>query len=433
MSNNNESVEAQARSGHTSGRNRRDPLTHINLGGADVLWDASQGVPWELGDAVYHDNVGFIEHNAGVQIASDSEGEIAWQRFYDLNKNIIMRSTYYADNSNGSIIFYICGATARFESNNNSVYVETSEFTSDNYYTGDYLADATWRTVELIYEYLKDDERYLTVLMNGKHICRVNIGGGYDTYPFVGTYAYSSGNIYIRNMTVRSAEPWINVYKPYIEKKKDAIFILTNDNYVDYVSDPMGDIDHEANNLIAFMEDNSIVYNTFTDISESGWQTIKATAGYILIPELESGNILPDMSSGAKNEVNGFVSAGGRLLMFSPTSHDLVPFLNDIFGFSMDTLGEGAPITLTMAGAALFPDESSTISGNDATSSIDITTLPSEAVTIYHGGGTNESVVTMIPHGNGRIYVFGWDWFNASPLGGQDGGWLHLLNTFLQS
>jgi hypothetical protein len=216
------------------------------------------------------------------RLTSNSEGEIGWYREYDLTKDIILRSTYYADNSNGIIIFYIMGALAIFDLSTNNLVVETSEFTSDVYYTGDYLADSTWKTVELIYEYLTDDERYLTVLLNGKHMCRVNIGGDYDTYPYVGADAGSFGNVYLRNMTVKSAQPWKNVYRPYIRKKKDAIFILTNDNYVDYVPDPMGDNDHEANNLIAFMEDNSIVYDTFTDISESGWQTIKATAGYIL-------------------------------------------------------------------------------------------------------------------------------------------------------
>ena len=36
-------------------------------------------------------------------------------------------------------------------------------------------------------------------------------------------------------------------------------------------------------------------------------------------------------------------------------------------------------------------------------------------------------------NGSGKIYVFGWDWFGAVPLGGQDGGWLHLLHSVLES
>jgi hypothetical protein len=48
MSNNSESVEAQGRRGHSSSKKTRDPLAHINLGDADVLWDASQGEPWNL-------------------------------------------------------------------------------------------------------------------------------------------------------------------------------------------------------------------------------------------------------------------------------------------------------------------------------------------------------------------------------------------------
>ena len=433
MSNNNESVKAQGRRGHSSSKKTRDPLAHINLGDADVLWDASQGEPWDLEDDLLYPDVSFADHNSGVQLTSNSEGEIGWYREYDLTKDIILRSTYYADNINGIIIFYIMGVQAIFDFPSNNVFVETSEFTSEYYYTGDYLADSTWKTVELIYEYLTDDERYLTVLLNGKHMCRVNIGGDYDTYPYVGAYAGSFGNVYMRNMTVKSAQPWKNVYRPYIRKKKDAIFILTNDNYVDYVPDPMGDDEHEANNLIAFMEDNSIVYNTFTDISETGWQTIKATAGYILIPELEKGDILPDMSAGAKNEVNSFVSSGGNLLMFCQGNGDLVEFLNDIFSFSLVDNNPAEPISITVAGSALFPSESGTLPDNSDTDSFDTTTLPVDSVTIYEGNGSNQSVVVMIPYGSGKIYVLGWDWFGAAPLGGSDGGWLHLLQSVLQS
>ena len=54
-------------------------------------------------------------------------------------------------------------------------------------------------------------------------------------------------------------------------------------------------------------------------------------------------------------------------------------------------------------------------------------------MTIYEGSGPNQSVVTMIPYGSGKIYVLGWDWFDASPLGGEDGGWLSLLESILQS
>jgi hypothetical protein len=52
---------------------------------------------------------------------------------------------------------------------------------------------------------------------------------------------------------------------------------------------------------------------------------------------------------------------------------------------------------------------------------------------IYEGSGPNQSLVTMIPYGSGKIHVLGWDWFDAAPIGAEDGGWLHLLESILQS
>jgi hypothetical protein len=184
---------------------------------------------------------------------------------------------------------------------------------------------------------------------------------------------------------------------------------------------------------MAYLDDNTIAYETFTDISESGWDSVVSLAGYVVIPEIENSDILPDMSADAKSAVSNFVSSGGNLLMFNPSNGDVVAFLNDIFSFSINDNNPSEPISLTVSGSSLFPSESATIPDLSATSSLDITTLPVSSVTIYEGNGANESVVTMIPYNSGKIYVLGWDWYNASPLGGEDGGWLHLLESILQS
>ena len=435
MSNNNNSVEAQGRRGHRSGKKSRDPLVHINIGDKDVLWDAADGAPWDIDD-LYVSNAVFVDHNYGVNLNDGPSGEMAWYREYNLNKSIHLKSTFKYGSSSGeyAVIFFVCGISVYFVTGDGYYcFVETSEYQSDNYFTGDNLDDDVWRTAEVIYEYLTDDVQYVTVLLNGKHMCKVNVGGGFSSYPFVGAYGYSGSSIYIRSMSVKSAEPWKNVYTPHIKKTKDEIFILINDNYVDYVPDPMGDSDHEANNLIALFDIDTINYQTFTDISESGWTTVNLTAGYILIPELEHDDILPDLTSGAKNIINNFVSSGGKLIMFNPGNGDVIQFLNDIFSFSITDDDAYTPINITIAGSALFPSESSTLPSLSATSSLNTSTLPPDSVVIYEGSGTNQSVVTKIPYGSGKIFVMGWDWYDAEPLGVENGGWLHLLESILQS
>jgi len=440
---NNQEVTAQNFIHGHSGLKNRNPLVKTNIGDKDILWNASQGAPWDVDpDADYDGSATYLDHNVGIRLTDAIQsqyGEAYWYREFDLTKDIYVKGTFLSGLGTGGDLcgLYLCGVSVYFnEYAGNVVVVETSEFTSDEYYVADVLDDVTWRTFEVIYEYKKSDVRYVTVLVDGKHICRVNVGGGYNTYPFAGVFAYtgaSTNTHYCKSFEVRSAIPWLTVYQPIIRNKKDKIYILINDTYVDYVLDPMGGSEHEANNLIALFDDNSIAYQTFTDISESGWTTVNSTAGYILIPEIEHDDILPDLTSGAKNKINSFVNSGGKLVMFNPGNGDVVQFLNDIFSFSIIDSGAYEPINITVAGSALFPSESSTLPSLSATSSLDISTLPPDSVVIYEGSGTNQSVVTKIPYGSGKIYVMGWDWYDAAPLGVEDGGWLHLLESILQS
>ncbi len=439
---NNQEVTAQGgRIGHRSGKSNRDPLLSVNIGAPKIFWNACQGAP---SDAFSQGDASYDNHNTGLILTPNSanqSGTVYWNRPYDLTKDVYIKGTFLAGLGTGgnNCGIYFCGVYVYFNDTDNSIYVETSEFTSDGYVSGDILGDATWRTFEVIYEYKTSDVRYVTVLMNGKHICRVDIGGGYTTDSNVGVFANTATltNIhYCKSFEVRSAIPWLTINVPKILKKRDGIYILINDTYVDYVADPMGGNVYEPNNIMAYLDANTIAYETFADISESGWLNVVSLAGCVMIPELESGDISPDMSAGAKSAVNNFVSNGGKLLMFAPDNGDVIPFLNDIFSFSIISGGEGGisePISLTVAGSALFPSESPTIPILSDTSYLETSTLPAESVTIYEGSGANKSVVTMIPYGSGKIYVLGWDWFDASPLGGEDGGWLSLLESILQS
>jgi hypothetical protein len=154
---------------------------------------------------------------------------------------------------------------------------------------------------------------------------------------------------------------------------------------------------------------------TFTDISEESFESF--AGGKIIIPELEESDLNPDLTNGARDAIATFVSNGGDLIIFNPDSGDTINVLNETFGISLNTNGVSEPISLTEAGAVLFPSESSTIPSNNETDSLDTTTLPPDSVTIYAGDEPNQSLVTMIPYGTGKIYVMGWDWYDAAPVG----------------
>ena len=220
-----------------------------------------------------------------------------------------------------------------------------------------------------------------------------------------------------------------------IEKVKDlpeivstgGVYILVNNDYVDYE----GGEGAEASNLVILMDQIGISYETFTDISSSTFESL-SSGSKLLIPELERGSLYPNLSNEAKSAIDNFVGNGGKLIMFAPSSGNLINFINNIFGFSLTGSDINSPISLSVEGAALFSNESSTISDNDATSAINTASLPEGSVSIYEGSGENQTVVAMIPYNSGEIYILGWDWFSAAPDYSQDGGWNHLLQSILE-
>jgi hypothetical protein len=449
----------------------RNPLQPEALGDSPIVWNSGMGDPTLLG-ANLNGNASFVDADKGVILSTDSvesSGSLYWQNNFDYANDLYIKMTIHADHISGSgglgwtlflgsdtnytfiddetgsiNVFFDDGFYGSAFTDAVSLWVDGTKVGGEgsNYYVVDPLDNSISKNVEVLFQHDKSNFNYITVFIDGKYICKANVGTWTPGGNFIGVSAASSSdseyvnNHYIKSMEVRSIVPWINVNYPKIPKKNDKIFILINDTYVDYV---VGESfsSNETNNIMAYLDANSIAYETFTDISEFGWNDLVYTgrAGYVIIPELENSDILPDLTSGAKNKINNFVSSGGKLLMFSPGSGDAVPFLNDVFSFSI-TGGEGGasePISLTVDGSGLFPSESATIPNLSNTSSLDTTSLPVNSVTIYEGNGADESVVTMIPYGSGKIYVLGWDWFDAAPIGPEDGGWLNLLESILQS
>jgi hypothetical protein len=218
-----------------------------------------------------------------------------------------------------------------------------------------------------------------------------------------------------------------------IKTNPSDVYVFINQNYVDYVVDPGVSYDHEANNLLALFEEQNISYKTFTDMNEYTISSIPNTKK-IVIPELEQGYLAPDLGVETKNALSNFVDSGGTLIMFCPNSGDPLLVLNDVFQFNLQTGLQGDDTySITEEGSLLFPAESSTIPFHSATSGIVVSSLPAESIVIYQSDTETISIVTQIPFGSGKIYVLGWDWYDAAPKGFEDGGWIHLLLSIIES
>ena len=200
------------------------------------------------------------------------------------------------------------------------------------------------------------------------------------------------------------------------------IALFADTTYVDY---NVGNSSSEASNMQAALEAGGNTVTPFVGVDASSWNAALAGKQVLVIPEQENGTIAPALAAGAVTAVQNFVSGGGTLIVADDYSS--TTFLNAVFGFSIVRDGSGSSSHLNAAAAAgtPFAGGPSTLPDNDATDGGAVTSsLPAGAKCLYVATSpSTECMVYLIPHGAGNIVYFAWDFFDAAPVGSQNGGW----------
>jgi hypothetical protein len=204
------------------------------------------------------------------------------------------------------------------------------------------------------------------------------------------------------------------------------VAILFNDSYVDVTSTGDG---AEAVNERDSISALGHTVTPFTDISGPGFTGATAGQDALVIPELEHGDLAPDLTPDAEAAIRNFVAGGGELVVNGRLARSDA-FLNAVFGFSTVADFTDGSTTITKQAAATgteFDGGPTTLPILSATRGLRLTDLPAGAANVY-GNGT-VSNVTIIPFGAGSIMHIGWDWFDSTPpnTGGNDGGWQSIL------
>lgn len=231
-------------------------------------------------------------------------------------------------------------------------------------------------------------------------------------------------------------EPVINDSAIYDELRANDLFsqyfesgsvVLINTTYVDYDPDNPS---AEASNLIAGLEYLGREVKTFTDVSASGVTAAIEGVSHLIIPELEENELV--FSAEAKEVIKSYVNAGNKFLAFyaTPRMLDMVNYLFD-WSISEGSEGSGTYNKTDDAAALGYGSGPSSIPVENATYGVAPTTLPDGGVSIYKEE-TDNSAVTVIPYGGGQVILFGWDWYNAFPVGDNNDGWLAVLDIATQ-
>lgn len=178
----------------------------------------------------------------------------------------------------------------------------------------------------------------------------------------------------------------------------------------------------ESDNLQASLTAAGHSVTTFTAMTAAGINAALAGQSILVIPEQERGDLGNVLDLAARNAIKSFVQGGGNLLI----SMDYRQTLNEIFGFSLVQGGVGTSSITGAAAGTAFAGGPATLPNNNATIGYTLASLPGGAQSIYEYSGL--STVTLMNFGAGQILHLGWDWYDAKPVGAQDGGWLNVLN-----
>ena len=126
------------------------------------------------------------------------------------------------------------------------------------------------------------------------------------------------------------------------------------------------------------------------------------------------------------------VAGGGVLIVHgSPgTPGNALTLLNELLGSSITGLsatGGGSFGRTAAAAGTPFADDPATLMANNDTLTLDTSTLPTGAESLWESQG--DTLVASFSLGSGRIVYLGWDWNDAQPAGTQLGGWDRVLES----
>jgi hypothetical protein len=209
----------------------------------------------------------------------------------------------------------------------------------------------------------------------------------------------------------------------------DAGTIATFDNsrYVDTTSAPG---EAESDNVRASTKSVGHTVRRFTGIDATSLTQAVDNADALLIPELELGDLAVDLDVEARAVIVNYVADGGGIVINGTSGLRAADLLNELFGWSVTSGSVGAGTRTAAAAGTEFADVPDTLPAHTRTRGLDVASLPEEAVVLYEQGNlAPRAPIVRFSHGNGRVIYLGWDWFEAKPLGREDGGWVRALGA----
>lgn len=182
----------------------------------------------------------------------------------------------------------------------------------------------------------------------------------------------------------------------------------------------------EAETLRASLVQQGHSVKVFTGISSAAWRGALAGRELLVIPELEAGDLAAALPQAAEHTLRSYVATGGGLATFDSPANT-TSLLNSLFGFSLAAATDSPPYARQSGlGGTSYVGGPASLPSNNATRPLSLASFPGGAKPVYANG--DAVGVALFAAGSGRVAYLAWDWFDAAPVGPQNGGWLNVLN-----
>lgn len=210
--------------------------------------------------------------------------------------------------------------------------------------------------------------------------------------------------------------------------------LFYNSEYLDIID---GDLFAEASNLLATLEylgHNVVTFQQLNDIEH-------LEIDLVIIPELEKLSLLNNSGESQISYLQSYIENGGGVIIMGVVSgeesesNNAIDLMNVVLNAQ---ISGGEPVlsgTCTKSINLLpgeYTESPDVIDNNNATVYLQNGFTEGVKIIYHNTDHLGDVAVAQFPLGAGSMVYFGWGWWNAFPVGTQDGGWLALLDETIE-
>ena len=190
--------------------------------------------------------------------------------------------------------------------------------------------------------------------------------------------------------------------------------IISDSSFIDMSG--AGEHTHIMNDAVSIIGDTLDQVTSIDSTATPLLQSLSVgTHSFLLVPELEKGNLYQSLSASDTSAIRNYVEMGGKLIVSNDASGRGLELLNGLFGWSIligSRSSSSTPLNTAAAAGTSFALGPATLSYASGLYVASLSTLPSNTDVMY--SYQDEAWVFRAKYGYGSVIFLGFDWYASS-------------------